>query len=53
MPLREPADSGQTARAWSDSGEEPTQLIPVAPVPASRTRQIWIIGAVARPGSSC
>lgn len=50
MPLREPADSGQTVRAWSDGGEEPTQLIPVASVRVSRTRQIWIIGAVAAAG---
>lgn len=46
MPLREPADPAQTARAWSDGEEEPTQLIPVARAPGNRRQPIWIIGTL-------
>lgn len=50
MPPYQPAGSDETATAWSDCEEEPTQSIPVLPAPGGRARQARIIGVTAAVG---
>jgi len=47
---RDPSHPEVTQRAWSDSEEEPTELLPVAPLPRGRSRQVWIVGLAAAIG---
>lgn len=47
---RDPSHPEVTVRAWSDSEEEPTELLPVAPLPRGRSRQVWIVGLAAAIG---
>ncbi|ALR11063.1 hypothetical protein MYCSP_05840 [Mycobacteroides saopaulense] len=50
MPPREPADPEDTVRAWSDRGELPTQLLPVAAQLRRPSHQAWIIGLATLAG---
>lgn len=39
-----------TVRAWSDGGDEPTQLLPVTPPSRGTSRQVWIVAIAAAAG---
>lgn len=39
-----------TVRAWSDGGDEPTQLLPVTPPSGGTSRQVWIVAIAAAAG---